>query len=62
MSIGFVKETLDVTVAGIVRAIQLAHDNMKAGNLFTGSGELLDANINRSPSAYLLNPEAERNQ
>ena len=47
-------------MAGIVKAIQLAHENMNEGNLFTGSGELLEANINRSPSAYLMNPEEER--
>nr|KAG5704893.1 hypothetical protein BaRGS_003876 [Batillaria attramentaria] len=37
-SLGFVKESFDALVAGIVE----------------------DSNINRSPTAYLLNPEAER--
>jgi neutral ceramidase len=30
------------------------------GRLQLVSGELLDANINRSPTAYLANPAAER--
>ena len=30
---------------------------MKEGKLYVNSGELLDASFNRSPTAYLLNPE-----
>lgn len=47
-------------VDGIVRAIVQAHNNLERGSLTTNVGELLDANINRSPKAYLLNPEEER--
>lgn len=47
-------------VDGIVRAIVQAHNNLERGTLTTNVGELLDANINRSPKAYLLNPEEER--
>ena len=58
MSIGFVNQSLEVTVNGIMEAIRIAHENMKGGSLYTGDGELLDANINRSPTAYKLNPDA----
>lgn len=37
-----------------------AHGNAAPGRLQTSAGELLDANINRSPTAYLANPAAER--
>ena len=59
-SLGFVKQTFDAYVDGIVQSVKMAHDNMKLGHLFINTGELLDANINRSPSAYLNNPEEER--
>lgn len=42
------------------QAIKRAHENVAPGRLQINSGELLDANINRSPTAYLANPEAER--
>lgn len=58
MSIGFVNQSLEVTVNGIMEAIRIAHENMKGGSLYTNDGELLDANINRSPTAYKLNPDA----
>ena len=60
MSLGFVGQTLEVIVDGIVESIRMAHDNMKPGHLFINTGMLLDASINRSPSAYLNNPEEER--
>ena len=47
---------------GIVESIKMAHENMQEGTLYVGKGDLFDANINRSPSAYLNNPEAERKQ
>lgn len=33
---------------------------MKPGNLYVNTGELLESNINRSPTAYLNNPAEER--
>ena len=59
-SLGFVEQTFNAIVDGIVQSVKMAHDNMKSGHLFINTGELLDANINRSPSAYLNNPEDER--
>lgn len=43
-----------------VQSIRRAHANVKPGKLRVNSGELLEANANRSPSAYLHNPEEER--
>lgn len=43
-----------------IQSIRRAHANIKPGKLRINSGELLDANANRSPSAYLHNPEDER--
>ena len=60
MSLGFVGQTLDAIVDGIVESVKIAHDSMELGQLFINSGILLDASINRSPSAYLNNPETER--
>lgn len=60
MSLGFVGQTLDVIVDGIVESVKMAHENMRPGHLFINMGTLLDASVNRSPSAYLNNPEAER--
>lgn len=62
MSLGFVGQALDATVDGIVLSIMRAHDNMKPASLSVGTGLLYDANINRSPSAYLNNPEEERSK
>lgn len=60
MSLGFVGQTLNAIVDGIVESVKIAHNNMRPGHLFINSGMLLDASINRSPSAYLNNPEEER--
>jgi neutral ceramidase len=58
---GFIRETFDALVDGIERAIVRAHDDVKPnGKLFIATGELLEANINRSPTAYMENPEEER--
>lgn len=43
-----------------VQSIRRAHANVKPGKLHVNKGELLGANANRSPSAYLHNPEEER--
>ncbi|KAI0343537.1 Neutral/alkaline nonlysosomal ceramidase [Trametopsis cervina] len=59
-ALGYVKETADAIVAGTVLAVQRAHDSLKPGTLSIGNTTILDANINRSPSAYLANPAEER--
>ena len=60
MSLGFVKESLDAIVNGVVASIQAAHNNMQPGKLYLNSGLLWNASINRSPAAYMRNPEEER--
>ena len=59
-SLGFVEQMFDAIVDGIVESIKRTHESMRPGRLYVNSGELLDANINRSPTAYLLNPPEER--
>lgn len=43
-----------------MQSIQRAHEDLQNGTLAIGSGELLEANINRSPTSYLRNPAEER--
>ncbi|EJU01922.1 Neutral/alkaline nonlysosomal ceramidase [Dacryopinax primogenitus] len=57
---GFVRESYDAIVQGIVLAVQRAHESLRPGNLELGVTTLLDTNINRSPYAYNANPEEER--
>ncbi|GAB4823045.1 hypothetical protein N2152v2_010091 [Parachlorella kessleri] len=61
-SLGFIPQTFDALVDGVVLSIQRAHNSLRPGSLSVGVGELLEANINRSPTAYLANPEEERAQ
>jgi neutral ceramidase len=59
MSLGFVQETLDALVDGIVESIARAHNTMVKGKLLTNVGPLLNASRNRSPTAYQINPDAK---
>ncbi|KAL7612537.1 hypothetical protein Lser_V15G04740 [Lactuca serriola] len=59
-SLGFVQQSFNALVDGIERSIMQAHENLRPGSVFINKGDLLDASINRSPSAYLNNPEEER--
>jgi len=43
-----------------VLSIKRAHEALAPGYLAYADIEVLDANVNRSPSAYLANPAAER--
>jgi len=62
-SFGFHKQNFEVIVNGIVSAIQMAHEKLsKGGNIYLNIGTLLNSNTNRSPSAYLANPQSERDQ
>lgn len=61
-SLGFVRQSFDVIVDGIEKSIIEAHENLRPGSVFVNKGELLDAGVNRSPSAYLNNPAAERSK
>ncbi|KAE9967717.1 hypothetical protein EG328_008039 [Venturia inaequalis] len=56
---GFDKESYQAIVNGTVLSIRRAHESLAAGRLTVGTTQV-DANINRSPYAYLANPEEER--
>ncbi|XP_026331744.1 neutral ceramidase-like, partial [Hyposmocoma kahamanoa] len=58
--LGFVRETYNAYVGGIVRSIVLAHNGLVPAKILYGETEILDANINRSPTSYLRNPPEER--
>ncbi|KAL0274590.1 UNVERIFIED_CONTAM: hypothetical protein PYX00_002688 [Menopon gallinae] len=60
--LGFSHETYDALVSGIVQSIKNAHNNMQKGKIFLGTGRLRNASVNRSPTAYLENPEEERSR
>jgi len=59
-ALGYVKQSADAIVAGTVLAVQKAHASLAPGKLSLGNTTVLNANINRSPSAYLANPAEER--
>eukprot|EP00878_Enallax_costatus_P043384 GHUV01051348.1.p1 GENE.GHUV01051348.1~~GHUV01051348.1.p1 ORF type:complete len:242 (+),score=47.48 GHUV01051348.1:74-799(+) len=61
-SLGFVKQSFDAMLDGILEASHAAHADLRPAALSWSEGELLGANINRSPTAYMANPEAERAQ
>lgn len=58
-SFGFNYQNFDIIVNGIVKSIEIAHNNLSKGNIFIGSGEILNASYNRSPTAYYSNPSEE---
>lgn len=59
-SLGFLKQSYQAIVDGALLSIQRAHQSLGPGYLSFGSIEVDDANVNRSPYAYLANPESER--
>ncbi|KAK9867973.1 hypothetical protein WJX84_012018, partial [Apatococcus fuscideae] len=59
-SLGFVKQSWQALVDGAFEAIVEAHSSVRPGRLEVAAGELLEANINRSPTSYLENPAEER--
>ena len=61
-AMGFVPETFYALVRGITQSIINAHNNMIEGRIFISETEIDKANINRSPLAYVNNPEEEKAQ
>ncbi|KAK4103311.1 Neutral/alkaline nonlysosomal ceramidase [Parathielavia hyrcaniae] len=61
-SLGFDRQGYQAIVDGAVLSIKRAHESLQEGYLDFGTTRISDANINRSPSAYLANPESERAQ
>ena len=55
-SIGFVHQTMDAFVEGIVQSVpEASFTNLQLGLIGATREKLWNANINRSPFAYLLN-------
>jgi len=54
---GFIKENYNAAVLGIFNAIVEAHHNVEPATIKMAVGQCDGCNINRSPSAYLLDPE-----
>lgn len=59
---GYIKESTDAIVDGVVKSIQMAHRNMTEGYIYHTQGTLMDVSVNRSPASYLENPQDERSQ
>ncbi|KAB2029857.1 hypothetical protein ES319_D05G190200v1 [Gossypium barbadense] len=59
-SLGFINQTFDAIVTAIEQSIIQAHNNLKPGSILLNTGDVENAGINRSPSAYLFNPPEER--
>ena len=57
---GWVPQTLDAMVNGTTLAILRAHRSLAPADVRLGIGRVPNASISRSPTAYLLNPAAER--
>eukprot|EP00656_Telonema_subtile_P029225 TRINITY_DN32397_c0_g1_i1.p1 TRINITY_DN32397_c0_g1~~TRINITY_DN32397_c0_g1_i1.p1 ORF type:complete len:705 (+),score=179.41 TRINITY_DN32397_c0_g1_i1:182-2296(+) len=57
---GWVEAVINAMVTGTVESVVNAHNNLIAANASVTVGQLADSNINRSPTAYLANPQAER--
>ncbi|MGH3563700.1 MAG: neutral/alkaline non-lysosomal ceramidase N-terminal domain-containing protein, partial [Mycobacterium sp.] len=57
---GFRPQTFGAIVDGILEAVAHAHADLAPAALSLATGQLHDASINRSPSAFQRNPEAER--
>ena len=57
---GFDKQSYQAIVDGALLSIQRAHESLTPGSLSVGVIDVKDTNINRSPYAYLANPEKER--
>uniref|UniRef100_I3MVH5 Neutral ceramidase n=1 Tax=Ictidomys tridecemlineatus TaxID=43179 RepID=I3MVH5_ICTTR len=57
---GFSNRTFEYMVTGIVKSIEIAHENMKPAKIFINKGDIEGVQINRSPTSYLRNPQSER--
>ncbi|KAJ6578582.1 Neutral/alkaline nonlysosomal ceramidase [Mycena sp. CBHHK59/15] len=59
-SLGFVPQTFNAIVQGVVLAVDRAHASLALGTLGLANTTVTGGNLNRSPTAYLANPAAER--
>jgi neutral ceramidase len=59
---GFYPDHFNAIVSGIVKSINLAHNDLNVGSVFLAKEHLSNAGVNRSVIAYLQNPQRERNK
>lgn len=59
-SLGFQKDTYRAVVDGIVESVAEAHEDLRPGTITLGRGELTNAGVNRSRTAFDRNPAADR--
>jgi neutral ceramidase len=59
-SLGYVNESAQAIITGSILAAKRAHASLAPGSLAIGNTTIVNGNANRSPSAYLANPAAER--
>jgi neutral ceramidase len=57
---GFHPVTFEAIVSGIVEAVERADVDVAPASITLTSGELKDASVNRSPSSFARNPEADK--
>ncbi|KAL8775056.1 MAG: hypothetical protein Q9209_000535 [Squamulea sp. 1 TL-2023] len=57
---GFDRQSYNAIVDGALLSIKRAHEALAPGYLTVAETQIHDANVNRSPYAYLANPEKER--
>ncbi|KAL8783109.1 MAG: hypothetical protein Q9213_004866 [Squamulea squamosa] len=57
---GFDSQSYSAIVDGALLSIKRAHEALAPGYLTVAETQIHDANVNRSPYAYLANPEKER--
>ncbi len=66
LHLGYDDDTFHAIAAGLVESVRLAHANLKAhpetARIGLGSGELLNASIQRSAVAFEMNSEEERRE
>jgi len=59
-SLGFAEETMRAFTEGVAQALLQAYRQLQPASIHLAQGLLWDANINRSPTSYVLNPPEER--
>jgi len=57
---GFYPEHYAAIVSGITDSIFQAHEDLQTGEIFLGKDEIINAGANRSMTAYMENPQKER--
>lgn len=59
---GFDEQSYRAIVDGALLSIRRAHESLAPGHLSIAETQVQDANVNRSPYAYLANPDKERSR